>query len=38
VAPVRAELVVEVAHMGLDGVHRHIQLVGDLGAGELVGR
>jgi hypothetical protein len=37
VAPMRAELVVQVAHMGLDGVHRQVELVGDLGRGELSG-
>ena len=31
VAPVRAELVVDVAHVGLDGVDRQVELVGDLG-------
>src|ERR1700730_11784891 len=37
-AAVRAELVVQVAHVGLDRVGRQVQLVGDLRRGELGGQ
>jgi len=38
VAAVRAELVVQVAHVGLDRVHRKVKLIGDLRCRELGGQ
>jgi hypothetical protein len=35
VTVVDAELGVQVAHMGADGVHRQGQFLGDLGSGEV---
>ena len=37
-APVYVELVVDVAHVRLDGARREVQLGGDLGADRLLGR
>src|SRR6266567_6698071 len=38
VPPVHAQLVVYVPHVGLDGVHRQVELVGHFGRGELGGQ
>src|SRR5580658_1421320 len=38
VAAVHAELVVDVAHVRLYGVHRQVELFGDLGRGQLGGQ
>ena len=37
-AATRAELLVQVTHVRLDSVRRHVELAGDLWRGELVGR